>query len=231
MRHTKSTLAVTLAAALCAFVFVPAANAQNSRVEITPFAGYYVASDLYTSYATAGGSSSHVELTNSALYGGRLTFGNDRGAVEFAYTRSGSDVKLQKALAPQPRTKIGKIDIDSFDLNFIGYQRVSNPRMYPFGSIGFGWSRTHPTLDADFVDAASAQPEGKTLFNFNFAVGMRYEMSPKLSARIEGRWRVTDTSITTDAGVWCDPWGYCYSYASSWYNSGEFIGGLSYSLR
>ena len=81
------------------------------------------------------------------------------------------------------------------------------------------------------IDALSAQPEGKTLFKFNFAIGMKYEMSPKLSTRLDGRWRVTDTNITTDSGVWCDPYGYCYGYASSWYNSGELIAGLSYSFR
>jgi hypothetical protein len=46
-------------------------------------------------------------------------------------------------------------------------------------------------------------------------------MSERLSTRIEGRWRVTDTHLTTDAGYWCDPYGYCYSYATDWYNSGS----------
>jgi opacity protein-like surface antigen len=87
-------------------------------------------------------------------------------------------------------------------------------------------------VDANVIDAAEpTEIEGKTLFNFNFAVGVKYELSPKLATRFEARWRVTDTAITTESGVWCDPWGYCYSYASDWYNSGEFIGGLSYSFR
>lgn len=227
MRHRKSTWAVL--ACVAAIATASAASAQT-KLEITPFAGYYIASDLYTSYQTSGGNTAHVELTNSALYGARLTAGNDRGAIEFAWTREGSDVKVQRALPGQPGTDVGRMDIDSFDLNFIGYQRVSNPRVYPFGSIGFGWSVTNPKINDNFV-TAGVQPEGKTLFNFNFAVGVKYEVSPKLATRIEGRWRVTDTNITTDAGVWCDPWGYCYSYASDWYNSGELIGGLSYSFR
>ena len=228
MRHLKWT-ALFAAMAACALVNAPAARAQ-SRLEITPFVGYYIASDLYSSYGGATAPTS-VGLENDFMWGGRLTASNERGGIEFAYTRSGSDVKLDRALSGQPRTDVGRLDIDSYDINFIGYQRTSNPRLFPFGSIGFGWSVTHPTLDADFIDAASAQPEGKTLFNFNFAVGMKYEMSPKLSTRIEGRWRVTDTNITTDSGVWCDPYGYCYGYASSWYNSGELIVGLSYALR
>ena len=88
---------------------------------------------------------------------------------------------------------------------------------------------TNPDIDSDFV--AGVQPESNTLFNFNFGLGAKIEMSEKLGMRLEGRWRVTDTAITTSSGIWCDPYGYCYSYASDWYNSGELIGGLSYSFR
>ena len=230
MRHLKWT-ALFAALAACALVNAPAADAQ-SRVEITPFVGYYIASDLYSSYGGTVAPTS-VGLETSIMWGGRLTFSNERGGLEFAYTRAGSDINLDRVLSGQPgNTNVGRIDIDSYDLNFIGYQRTANPRLFPFGSIGFGWSVTHPTVNAEFLDTSiSAQPEGKTLFNFNFAIGMKYEMSPKLSTRIEGRWRVTDTNITTDSGVWCDPYGYCYGYASSWYNSGELIFGLSYAIR
>ena len=228
MRHLKSLPAV-LAVGACVLVGASTARAQ-AKVEITPFVGYYIAADLYSSYAT--GAATSVGLENSFMWGGRLTFSNERGGLEFAYTRAGSDVSLDQVLSGQPRSNLGRVDIDSYDLNFIGYQRTANPRLFPFGSIGFGWSVTHPTIDADFIDAGGPQEiEGKTLFNFNFAIGMKYEMSPKLSTRIEGRWRVTDTNITTDSGVWCDPYGYCYGYASSWYNSGELIFGLSYALR
>jgi hypothetical protein len=228
MRHLK-WIAVSAALVACTLVNAPIAHAQ-SRLEITPFVGYYIASDLYSSYGGSVAPTS-VGLENDFMWGGKLTASNERGGIEFAYTRTGSDVKLDRPLSGQPRASVGRLDIDSYDINFIGYQRTANPRMFPFGSIGFGWSQTHPTIDSDFIDAASAQPDGKTLFNFNFAIGMKYEMSPKLSTRIEGRWRVTDTNITTDSGVWCDPYGYCYGYASSWYNSGELIFGLSYALR
>mgnify|MGYP001332539310 CR=1 FL=1 len=53
---------------------------------------------------------------------------------------------------------------------------------------------------------------------------------PPVALRLEGRWRVTDTQITTSSGVYCDYYGYCYYYASDWYNSGEFTAGLTYKL-
>jgi hypothetical protein len=56
-------------------------------------------------------------------------------------------------------------------------------------------------------------------------------MGDRAHLRIEGRWRVTSTNVTTSSGLWCDPYGFCYSYASNWYNSGELIGGLGIKLR
>ena len=51
------------------------------------------------------------------------------------------------------------------------------------------------------------------------------------SARFEGRWRVTDTNLETSSGLWCDPYGYCYSYSSNWYDAGELEAGLSYTIK
>ena len=231
MSRLKPTFTVLALAAAATLACITAASAQQPRLEITPFAGYYIASDLYNTLGTGtatGGS--HVELTNSFLWGARLTASTHRGGLEFAYTRTGSDVKLQNVLTGQPRSKVGRIDIDNYDINFLGYQPTGNPRITGFGLIGFGWAVTHPEVDNDFVAAAN-KPESNSLFNFNFGLGTKIEMSPKVALRLEGRWRVTDTGITTSSGIWCDPYGYCYSYASDWYNSGELSGGISYSFR
>jgi len=237
---TRLKLSMT-ALALVAFgslACISVAGAQ-SKLEITPFAGYYIASDIYNSYGAPGSGnvgSGNVGLENSFMWGGRLTASSPRGGVEFAYTRTGSDVKLSSLQSGQQKTKVGRIDIDNYDLNFLGYQPSGNPRVTPFGLIGFGWAVTHPSIDSDVLANPPAgvtpkTPESNTLFNFNFGLGTKIEMSPKLALRIEGRWRVTDTAITTSSGVWCDGWGYCYSYASDWYNSGELIGGITYALR
>ena len=225
MRHPKSARAVL--AALAATVWCATGASAQVKWDITPFAGYYIASDLFTSYST--GANSGVELTNSFAWGGRLTAINRRGALEFAYTRTGSDMKLSQQLAGQPRTNIGRLDIDNYDINFIGYEPTGNPKVTPFGVIGIGWSATHATLDSDFL--ANGNVQSNTLFNFNFGLGVRVAMNEKLSARFEGRWRVTDTNLETSSGMWCDPYGYCYSYSSNWYNAGELEAGLSYTLK
>lgn len=226
MFHRKRALAA-LAVAATVLASASVAGAQM-KVEITPFAGYNIASDIYNGYSTNGGSG-NIELQNGLLYGGRLTFGSPRGGFELAWTHTSSEVSSENLLQNQPRSKWGTLGADIFDINFLGYQPSGNARVTPFGLIGFGWTITNPDIDGDFV--AGVQPESNTLFNFNFGLGAKIEMSEKLGMRLEGRWRVTDTAITTSSGIWCDPYGYCYSYASDWYNSGELIGGLSYSFR
>ena len=212
-----------LLAALTAF---PARAASygytpSKSVEITPFIGYYIASDLYTYSATTS-----VGLNNSFMYGGRITFNPSRRAgVEFAYTHEGSEIEAPHGLssAYPGGSKIGDIGIDAFDLNFLGYQESGNPRVSPFASLGFGWAWTSP-------DVPQINAKGNTLFNFNFALGTKIQMNEKVALRLEGRWRVTDTHITTNTYTYCDFYGFCYNYSSNWYNSGELIGGLTYTL-
>jgi len=232
MRHPNPAR-IGLAVALAAAVLCASSAGAQVKWEITPFAGYYIASDLFNEYQTSGAASgtSGVELTNSFAWGGRLTGISRCGGLEFAYTRTGSDMKLKQQLVGQPRTNIGRLDIDNYDINFIGYEPTGNPKVTPYGVIGIGWSITHPTLDSDFLLPSSGSLDSKTLFNFNFGLGVRVAMNEKLAARFEGRWRVTDTNFNTSSGVWCDPYGYCYSYSSNWYDSGELEAGLSYSFK
>ena len=231
MRHPKS--AWTVLAAVAATVLCVSSAGAQVKWDITPFAGYYIASDLFNTYPNSGAASgtSGVELTNSFAWGGRLTAINRRGALEFAYTRAGSDMKLKQQLTGIPRTDIGRLDLDTYDINFIGYEPTGNPKVTPFGVIGIGWTVTHPSLDSDFHLPTGSQLGSNTLFNFNFGLGARVVINEKLAARFEGRWRVTDTNLQTSSGLWCDPYGYCYSYSSNWYDAGELEAGLSYTIK
>jgi opacity protein-like surface antigen len=223
MSHLKSTLvALAVAAGLAANAAMAAA--QEAKIELTPFAGYYFASDLY------GTGGTRVSLENDFTWGIRLTRIRGNGGFELGYTKAGSDAKLVTILPGQPRADIGHVDFMSFDIDFLGFTSTGN-RVSPFGVIGIGWSTAHPEINAEFVSNATPQPESATLFNFNFGIGTMIAMSPKVSLRLEGRWRVADTNLVTASGIWCDPYGYCYQYASDWYNSGELTGGLSFALR
>ena len=113
MRPTKRAPAMFALAALCALATAPAVSAQPSW-EFTPFAGYYIASDIYNSYYTSGAGTTNVGLTNSFLWGGRLTRNLGTTGLELAYTRTGSDVELNNVLVGQPRANLGSIDIHDF---------------------------------------------------------------------------------------------------------------------
>ncbi len=233
LKVTWITLALTAAGSLAG---ISVAGAQM-KLELNPFAGYYIASDLYNGYG-ASVKSGQVGLENSFMWGGRLTASSTRGGFELSYTRTGSEVKLKNGTLPPisgkpPMTtdKVGRVDFDNYSIDFLGYQPSGNPRVTPFGLIGFGWMVSHPSVDNTFIQQTNVNIASHTLFNFDFGLGTKIAMSEKVGLRIEGRWRVTDTALTTSSGIWCDPYGYCYNYSSDWYNSGELIGGITYALR
>jgi len=227
-------LCVTAAIALAMTALAPAARAETygGAMAIGAFGGYNVASDLYNNVNGSGS----LELKNGFMWGGRLTkFTNNYSAVEFSYTRNGSDLAVKNAISAPPthsNFSAGKLTADQYDLNFLISSPAPDPKMWPYFVLGFGWTVTHPDIHG--VDPTNpnttVSATSKSLFAFNFGIGTMIEMNPKLAARLDARWRVTDTNISTSSGVYCDYWGYCWGYSSSWYNSGEFTAGLEYRL-
>ena len=118
---------------------------------------------------------------------------------------------------------------DEYDLNFLVSQPSPNPSMWPYFTLGFGWSVTHPEVHGT-DPTKTINAKSNSLFALNFGIGSLVEMRPNLSLRLDARWRVTDTHITTSSGVYCDYWGYCWGYSSDWYNSGELTAGLTYRM-
>jgi opacity protein-like surface antigen len=232
MRTVRSLTASTAAVlALILLAAVPAAQAQ-SRAKTTligAFGGYNVASDIYTSY----NSSTKLALNNGFEWGGRLThFTSEYSAVEFAYTRNGSDMEIQNnfnSVIP-PGFDAGRLNLDQFDLNFLMSKPTSNPNVWPYFTLGVGWTNTSPEVNAVNPSNQPVKIDGNSLFAFNLGIGTLIDMNPKIGVRLDARWRVTDTNVTTSSGVYCDYWGYCWSYASDWYNSGEFTAGLQYKF-
>lgn len=215
--------------ALCLVGVAAPASAQYSpQLEITALYGYYIAQDLYTVTSGPDGVGTTIGLENSGMYGGRIgLYPKPYGGIEFAYQRSGSDVKVSNAYNGYQENDLGRMDYDNYDINFVGRQQnMGNPRVQGFGTIGFGWVVTHPEVRTQ----AGTNYPGNTLFAINFGLGANVAMSPQLALRLEGRWKITDTNIATGSYTYCDYWGYCYSYPSSSYSSGELTAGLTYKL-
>jgi opacity protein-like surface antigen len=220
---------VLLVAAVAAVVVAAPAQAQRygRTMALSAFGGYNVASDIFT--GTSGSSQAKLELKNGFMWGGRLTaFSTDYSAVEFAYTRNQSDLAY-KSGTNTGNFDAGSLGADEYDLNFLVSQPSPNPKMWPYFTLGLGWTLTHPNVTTPNT-STPVNIDSNSLFAFNFGIGTLVEMNPQLALRLDARWRVTDTAITTSSGVYCDYWGYCWGYSSDWYNSGEFTAGLTYRM-
>jgi hypothetical protein len=238
MNRATAFRSIVLAAALGALCAGSAAAQQRSAYgyqkpgpEIGIFGGYYIASDLYN--VTSGlGAGSQIGLDNSFMWGGRLGMSPNRNlGVEFAYTHAGSDVKIKKSTAGGPTNSVGTLNLNSGDMNFLFKQpSLGNPRATGFFELGFGWTWTDPSGIRNPTGVGQNSLSPKTLFNWNFGLGGMMDLNDKFALRLEGRWRITDTHVSTSSGVWCDYYGYCYSYSSDLYNSGELTAGLTYKL-
>jgi hypothetical protein len=221
-------VAVSSLVALCLVGLAAPASAQyGPQLELTALYGYFIAQDLYT-VTSASGAGTTIGLENSGMYGGRIgLYPKPYGGIEFAYTRTGSDVKVNNAYNGYVANDLGRMEYDNYDINFVARQQnMGNPRVQGFGTIGLGWTVTHPEV----TTAQGTSYSGNTLFGINFGLGANIAMNPKLGLRLEGRWKITDTNISTGAYTYCDYWGYCYSYPSSSYSSGELSAGLTYKL-
>jgi hypothetical protein len=227
---SMSRLTIMKAAAIALAVVATAgavpASAQLGKggTELTIFNGYYIASDLYTATDISGGT---IGLENSYMYGARIGVNpNPRLGVEFVWTHAGSDLALENGIAADPTFDAGRLNLNTYGVDFMFYQPTTNAKAKGFFTLGFGWTVTDPEI----LPELGTSVESNSLFNWNFGAGTVIDMNEKFALRLEGRWRVTDTAITTNSGVYCDYWGYCYSYASDWYNSGELTAGLTYKL-
>ena len=194
---------------------------HGKRIEITPFGGWYIASDLYTA------ANAQIGINNSVIYGGRLgIFPNDRLGIEGSYGRASSDltIKSYSALFPSS-TPLGKLTTEQWDGNFVFTQRrMGNPHATGFFTLGFGAT----TFKADTKTTSGSTSNSH--FSWNIGIGSKYDLSEKVALRIDGRYRAADTNHNTSSGVYCDFYGFCYSYSSSWYSSGEISACLAYKL-
>jgi len=201
---------------LAAVATASAAQAQMPREwELTAFGGGFLAGDIYSA------GSATIQVDDTWTYGARIgtnlspTFG-----LEASYARASSDLSA-RGIADYTGA-LGTVTFDQIDLNGnfgSGFYRQA----YGYFTLGIGMTILTP-------HAADVNTDTNTRFSTNIGLGLKYFMSPKLGLRLDGRYRLTDTNISTDDYVYCDPYYGCYSYYSTWYDSGEITAGLVYKL-
>jgi hypothetical protein len=196
----------------------PAAAQRPTRFDISGFGGGYFASDLYSGTNSITNATNKIHLSDSWTYGGRIGFDpNRRVGLEFSYARAVSDASSVNPVAV-PVT--GSVTLDQFDFNLLFSQPKGNQGSGYF-TFGLGWTTVSPDLQG-------ATATGNTFFAWNFGIGLKAYIGRSALFRIDGRYRGVDTNRTTGVYNYCDFYGYCYTYASSIYYSGEVTAGLGF---
>lgn len=191
--------------------------AQEQRFQLYAIGGGYFATDLYV----GNNISNKVELGDSWTYGGRLVyFSNQRFGVELSYARAVSNIRTTVDSIPfgSPSDR-GDVAIDQIDISGI-YAGNRGPAM-GYLSIGIGSSILSP-----HIPGVNTSSSGR--FAWNIGLGGMFEFGESMIARVDGRYRGTNTNRSTGGNSWCDGFGYCYGYASWVYWSGEVTAGLGF---
>lgn len=196
-----------------------AAAQRPTRFDISGFGGWYIASDLYS--GTNGTNTRKIEAADAATYGGRIGFSpTGHIGLEFSYARAVSDLTSANPIVPSGGEQ-ASATLDQFDFNFL-FGQPSGNRGLGYFTLGLGWSTVSPTVPG------STTFQGDTFFAWNFGLGLKAYMGRSALFRIDARYRGIDTNRTTGVYNYCDFYGYCYTYASSIYYSGEITAGLGF---
>lgn len=201
--------------ALLVLAAYPAA-AQNppGTWELTADGGVNFGSQIFQ------GGNTTVDVETSGTFGGRLGYNVNRAfQVEFAYGHTSANLNATNyGLFGGGSGKIGHIAMDSFEGG--GLWHWGTPKATGFVVLGLGAMVFNPSV-------TGASTSSATKFTYSFGVGGKFTVTENAAIRVEGRFRGTDVGTTTSQGVWCDFY-YCYGYSSSWYYSGEIVGGLTF---
>lgn len=215
-------LALAACLALAAAAGPAAAQDRSGTFEISPFGGGYFGGTLYDSGRNG------LEVGTDWAYGVRLAYNVNRVfAVEFDWTQANADLTSQRtgSVPGHPALPssgvVGTLTQDVYEANAIF--NFGKRRAVGYFGIGAGAA----VLKTDFNNASSSS---ETRFTGNMSLGFKGFVTPRFGFRIDGRLRFTDTDHTTDRGTWCDYYGYCYSYNTTWYYSGELTGGLIFAF-
>ena len=192
--------------------------AQEQRFQLYAIGGGYFATDLYV--GTGTNINNKVQLSDSWTYGGRLVyFSNQRFGIELSYARAVSNLKTTNDSSFGSPTDRGSVGLDQIDISGI-YAGNRGPAS-GYLSIGLGSSILSPN-----IPGLNTSSSGR--FAWNIGLGGMFEFGESMVARLDGRYRGTNTNRSTGSSSWCDGFGYCYGYASWVYWSGEVTAGLGF---
>ena len=213
MTRKELVLAGAVALAIAVLIPVPAA-AQNvpNTWELTAFGGGVFGNTIYQSAQT------DVDVATAAGYGVRLGYNiTPAFGVEAGWMHASSNLNATPYGPKGLSGKIGTLGQDIIEGSALWHW--GSRRANGYVALGLGAFLFSP-------EVTGVPTSSSTRFTAWFGVGGKFSLSPRVALRVDGRLRSTDTGHTTGSGVWCDYWGYCYYYSSTWYSSGELTGGF-----
>ena len=154
--------------AACLVIAAPASG-DDTRFEITPFAGYRVGGTFDDT-----DSEGSLELQESGAWG--LIVNGDVEANtewEILYSRQSTDIEASGLATPQ-----GLFDIDVDLLHFGGTYLFDGERVRPFVALTIGATRFDPRLPG---------LKTRTYASMSLGVGWKWRVSDRVGLRIEGR--------------------------------------------
>lgn len=207
---------LVLVAAALAVTSLPA-SAQNvaGSWELTPYGGVTFGNQIYQ------GGQTTVDVDTAGTFGARLAYNVNRAfGVEFGYGHTTANLNATHYGGfVSGQGKIGNLKTDIFELDALFHW--GSPRASGYVLLGGGAAVLSPKIDG-------VATSSDTRFTMSFGVGGKFAVSDTAAIRVEGRFRDTSLSNTTSAGVWCDYYGFCYAYSTSWYANGEITAGITF---
>lgn len=217
---------VLLAGALAALAAIPgqaqftSGDNADKKFAITGEAGGFFSSDLY-SYSGAANS---LNFSDAFTYGGRLAYiPQPYVAIEVGYMYASMNISSNVPI--NGTTDVGSVGLNQIDID--GLFGRGSGKAWGYFAVGLGMTITNPSVSDALKQANVQDPSSETLFSWNVGGGVVLIPKGKIGFRIDGRFRSTDTNHTTNSGGYCTIYGYCYTYNSTWYGSGELTGGIT----
>ena len=141
------------------------------------------------------------EVRNGLTYGLGLGYlPTERSEIEFMWTYNKADTTGQPR-SGAASTKLFTLDSNKYFANFLYHFSGPETKLRPFFLAGLGASNLSPAV---------AGVHSTTRFAFAVGAGAKYNLTPHVGLRFQGRYSPTYLT-TTNAGFWCDPiWGGCW---------------------
>jgi len=209
VRLSRLHISVLIVALLSVSVLPAAAQ---YHFELQPFVGYKFGGGVDVGANALG--IGRINIDSSIAYGATATFNpTENFGLEFLWNRQPTNASGSFSGGGTYPTKVG-VTLDQFHGDFLFSFAGHGSKVEPFVLFGVGATDMH--------GAGSST----TKFSFGVGGGVKYFVSRHIGFRAQARYTPTYL-YTTNGGVWCNWWGYCWVVSNDHFlQQGDVTGGI-----